>query len=78
MASEAHYTLTPDAEAAAKELFARVYAYRGEHFANGRLVRNAFERSLVHIANRLADDPDLSRAELTTMEAGDVPTVEQL
>lgn len=46
-----------------------------ESFGNGRYVRNAFERSLNKQALRLSSDPDLTREELTTIEADDIEEV---
>jgi hypothetical protein len=46
----------------------------GLHGSNGRLVRNAFERTVMNLANRLAEDPDVTRDELTTIQAADVPS----
>jgi hypothetical protein len=48
------------------------------NFSNGRLVRNAFERTVMNLANRLAEDSDVSKAELTTIDAADVPAAQDL
>ena len=51
---------------------------RGEHFSNGRLVRNTFKRTLLRMANRLAADSDVSFQELTTIEVADIPEADEL
>lgn len=44
-------------------------------FGNGRYVRNVFERSVNKQALRLSNDADLTREELTTIEADDIEEV---
>ena len=53
-------------------------AAKGEHFSNGRLVRNTFKRTLLRMANRLAADSDVSFQELTTIEVADIPWADEL
>ncbi|MBP3539586.1 MAG: type VII secretion protein, partial [Oscillospiraceae bacterium] len=48
------YTLTEEAETAAKELFTELYENRGDNFGNGRDVRNCFEDMIVRQSNRVA------------------------
>jgi hypothetical protein len=45
---------------------------RDEHFGNGRLARNVYERSVRRLANRLADVRPLTRELLTTLQPQDV------
>jgi hypothetical protein len=52
--------------------FAYLRARRDEHFGNGRLARNVFERSIRRLANRLAAASPLTRELLTTLEPEDV------
>lgn len=47
-----------------------------ENFGNGRYARNVYERSLNNQAMRLSSDPDLTREELTTIEASDIEEVQ--
>jgi stage V sporulation protein K len=77
-AAGGHYTIGPTAAAALRQLFAVVETAKGEHFSNGRLVRNAFERTVMGLANRLALDPDVTFEELTTIQPADVPVAEEL
>jgi hypothetical protein len=45
---------------------------RDEHFGNGRLVRNVFERSIGQLANRIAAIVPLTRELLTTLQPEDL------
>jgi hypothetical protein len=45
---------------------------KDEHFGNGRLVRNTFERAIGRLANRIAGCAPLTREMLTRLEPGDV------
>jgi Cdc6-like AAA superfamily ATPase len=45
---------------------------RDEHFGNGRLARNVFERAVRRLANRLSDGRPLTRELLTTLEPPDL------
>ena len=48
------YTLSPEAEEAAKAMFDRLYQQRDDNFGNGRDVRNCFEDMIVRQSNRVA------------------------
>ena len=61
------YTLSPEAETAAKELFTRLYEERDDNFGNGREVRNRFEDMIVRQANRVAAMESPSREDLMTV-----------
>jgi hypothetical protein len=52
--------------------FGHLLDRRDEHFGNGRLARNVFERSVRRLANRLADVQPLTRELLTTLQAEDI------
>ena len=67
------YILTNDATMKLKSVFDA--ARLKENFGNGRYVRNVYERSLNNQAMRLSTDPDLTREELTTIEASDIEEV---
>jgi Holliday junction resolvasome RuvABC ATP-dependent DNA helicase subunit len=66
------YTLADDALQRASDLLQQAYQRRGERFGNARLVRTMFERATVRLSDRLADDPDITREELTTLRAEDI------
>ena len=54
MAAKNGYTLDDEAREAAKKILEDKYYTRDENFANGREVRNFFEKAMVRQANRLA------------------------
>ena len=72
LASRQGYTLADDAFQRASDLLEHVYQQRGERFGNARLVRTMFERATVRLSDRLAQDPDITREELTTVRAEDI------
>jgi AAA+ superfamily predicted ATPase len=52
--------------------FEYLLQHRDEHFGNGRLVRNIFEKAIGRLANRIASFAPLTREMLTTLEPGDI------
>jgi len=76
MCKENHYRLTAEAK---KKLFAS-FQYRikckDQHFGNGRLARNVFERAIRRQASRLVDVAPITRSLLTTLEAEDIEVPE--
>ncbi|MEM8947223.1 MAG: AAA family ATPase [Planctomycetota bacterium] len=72
MCDKNHYQLT--ALARAKVIVGLDYLYqrRGRHFGNGRTSRNTFEHAIRRMANRIAEIPELSVEQLTTIEAEDI------
>lgn len=52
--------------------FDHLYRQRDRHFGNGRLVRNTFEDSVRHLADRLADVTKLTDSLLTTLSDADI------
>ena len=61
------YTLSPEAEEAAKALFDRLYQQRDDNFGNGRDVRNCFEDMIVRQSNRLAAMEAPTKEDLMTV-----------
>jgi stage V sporulation protein K len=72
MAASGHYTLNGDAALAAGAAMSDLWLYRGENFANGREVRNLFERVLQEQANRLARLPKPTRQQLQSIDSEDI------
>jgi SpoVK/Ycf46/Vps4 family AAA+-type ATPase len=72
MVSRQGYTLAEDALERATGLLEEAYQRRGERFGNARLVRTMFERATVRLSDRLAQDIDITREELTTLHAEDI------
>ena len=72
MCEKNHYRLTPAGRlkvmAGMRELFAR----RDRHFGNGREARNLFEHTVRRMANRLANQVEVSREQLITLEDADI------
>ena len=52
--------------------FRWLHANRDEHFGNGRLVRNVFERAIRHLANRVATITPLTTDLLTLIQPEDI------
>lgn len=61
------YTLSPEAEEAAKALFDRLYQERDDNFGNGRDVRNCFEDMIVRQSNRVAAMEAPTKEDLMTV-----------
>jgi hypothetical protein len=70
------YELSPAGAFAARALLADEYARKGASFGNARAVPNIFEQVQMRQADRLANDPDITRAELLTIEESDLQAVE--
>jgi hypothetical protein len=67
-----HYELSPAVRAKLLLGFAYLVDRRDEHFGNGRLVRNIFEASIRHLANRIVNITPLTRELLTTFAPEDI------
>jgi hypothetical protein len=72
MCARDHYVLPGRTRARLLRGFQWLLDHRNEHFGNGRLARNVFERSLRRLANRLANVTPLTRELLTTLEPEDI------
>jgi SpoVK/Ycf46/Vps4 family AAA+-type ATPase len=72
MVAKDGYQLSDAARDRATAIFADVYAKRTTTFGNARLARTVFEKACVRLADRLATDLDITRAELTIFQAEDV------
>jgi hypothetical protein len=72
MCDRDHYVLPGRTRARLLLGFHWLLEHRDEHFGNGRLARNVFERSLRRLANRLANVTPLTRELLTTLEPQDI------
>ena len=72
LCGEGAYTLTKDASDAADRLFHAMYEDRDRTFANGRAVRNLFERAVAQQANRIAKETDPTREVLCALDTVDL------
>ena len=66
------YHLSAKARVRAKNDFERLYENRDENFANGRDVRNYFEKAVARQANRLAKNSRWTDEQLAGIEAADL------
>ena len=55
------------------QYFENEVAHKDANFGNGRLVRNVFEKTLEHQANRLAREVNLTTDKLSQIEIEDLP-----
>ena len=68
--------VTQDAEEYAEKVFSTMYECRGSDYANGRDVRNIFEKALVNQANRLANHEHVSDKDLTMFIVDDLAQIQ--
>ena len=74
--SKSFYEVTDEAMNCVRDFFADRCAQKLPGFANGRDVRNYFEKTLTNQANRLAAMPAVTDTDLVTITVEDVETVE--
>lgn len=74
-ASESGYMLSEGARNRATALFKAAYESRGEGFGNGRWVRTMFERTSLNLSDRLANDTNITREHLMTLQESDVESM---
>lgn len=72
MCKKCGLTATQDARDLVLKHFEKEYANRNETFANGREVRNFFEKAVVNQANRLALELNINDEDVSTLTAEDV------
>ncbi len=72
IASSAQYVLTGETRRRLLRGMTALHAARDKHFGNGRLSRNAFERTVRAMANRLVDAGATDRTSLVTITPADV------
>ena len=69
------YKLTEEAGAFLKSVLENKYKNRGDNFANGRMVRNIFEKAIVNQADRLYYLKDKTNEQLATLEITDLQMI---
>ena len=67
MCDDYSYELDDDADEYIRNHFKELYENRNDNFANGRSVRNIFEKVLTNQANRIVDIPNISNEDLNTL-----------
>ena len=75
MCKKSGLTATQDARDLVLKHFEKEYANRNETFANGREVRNFFEKAVVNQANRLAQESYIDDEDVATLTAEDISKV---
>lgn len=71
MCNDGQYEISEGAIERVKQLMKKLTENKGENFANGRAVRNIFEKTIANQANRLARKKDNTVEELSTLEVSD-------
>lgn len=66
------YTLSPDADRRLNTVLTNMVLHKDEHFGNAREVRNLFEQTLQHQADRLIGIENVSEHDLSTIESEDI------
>lgn len=77
MTSKAGYSLPEQTQEKAKAIFTDMYENRDSDFANGRSVRNFFEKAMVRQANRLAAESEISDEMLAALLPEDLTDQEK-
>lgn len=72
IAKKNQYEMQPEATAKLLIGLQWLFERRDKHFGNGRLVRNAFEKSIRHLADRIVEITPITKELLTHIEADDV------
>jgi SpoVK/Ycf46/Vps4 family AAA+-type ATPase len=72
------FKLTPEAEQELTAIFRLLLDFRDESFGNARTARNLFETAISRQANRIVSLPAINEEVLSTIEAADIPTVDDL
>ncbi len=73
MCEKAQFVLSDEARDYLRQSFAELYARRKPDFANGRTVRNYFEKALTNLGDRLAESTEeITDEDLMTIVAEDV------
>ena len=76
LCAESRYTLTLEARQRIAEALASLHQVRDSEFGNARAVRNLFEHTLRHHANRLMRIPSPTPQDLSTITGADLPHFE--
>ncbi|MEM1225282.1 MAG: AAA family ATPase [Planctomycetota bacterium] len=72
IAAKAKYELPTPTRRRLLRGFTQLYFNRDRHFGNGRTSRNAFERSVRRLANRIAATTEVTRDLLVTLQPDDI------
>ena len=75
---KADFKLNAEAAQRLLEIFQLLVLARDESFGNARTARNLFEMTISKQANRIVSLPEVNQEVLSTIEAADIPTEEDL
>ncbi|GHT11633.1 hypothetical protein FACS1894170_05460 [Planctomycetales bacterium] len=67
------YKLTSSASTNVCILLSRAFQQKNEHFGNGRFVRNVYENTTMKQSSRLASLHQITKEQLSSIEASDIP-----
>ena len=72
MCDASHYVVSPEVESKLTKEIDAVVQTKDDHFGNGRMVRNAFEKAMRRLADRVVNETEVTAELLTTFEISDV------
>lgn len=76
MCKDYKFNITDEAQEYVKDYFEKRYIHRNKNFANGRDVRNFFEKALIRQADRLSNKGNnLTNEELSELILSDVEEI---
>jgi len=75
MAKSKKYELEKKVEIKLKEIFTKMYTRRDKNFANGREVRNLFDKCITIQSNRLTSQGSYEKDELSLIRVEDIPPI---
>jgi len=72
LASKYDYVMNDSARTALRKAIAKAVSEKDSHFGNGRFVRNLFEKTIEHQANRLAKVENLGQVNISEIDGADI------
>ena len=72
LAEKNHYCVCDSVQQKLEAILDSAVTSKDEHFGNGRLVRNVFEKAIRNLADRVVNVPELTPELLTTFQPDDI------
>ena len=72
LAEKNHYSVCDSVQQKLEAILDSAVTSKDEHFGNGRLVRNVFEKAIRNLADRVVNVPELTPELLTTFQPDDI------
>ena len=72
LAEKNHYRVCASVQQKLEAILDSAVKSKDEHFGNGRLVRNLFEKAIRNLADRVVNVPELTPELLTTFQPDDI------